>query len=251
MPSKKPDKKTPSKKPAANAAILPPAPLIPAGEDLPALPASIENMQQPIRKTFTNVAAATDWLRKQLPLNDELTPLQRRRLNGAGPRKYGFIVKTWETAEARPAFRPPGFSVDDLGTSIANVEEARQLLALIDQLRRLVDDFLLVSADDAYRGSLRFYRNLRELARSRNPGAQALFDQLRRFFTLRRRNLNEPEPTEHQIERDIRSLLHGHADGEMIIKNESPHTTGGVHEVVDEVQKRGKRKAEIKIKEEE
>ena len=32
-------------------------------------------------------------------------------------------------------------------------------------------------------------------------------------------------------------LLHGKANGEIIIKNESPHISGGVHTVVDRVRK--------------
>jgi len=36
---------------------------------------------------------------------------------------------------------------------------------------------------------------------------------------------------------DLRALLHGHKDGEIIVKNTSPQTTGGVHEVIDDVHK--------------
>jgi hypothetical protein len=40
-----------------------------------------------------------------------------------------------------------------------------------------------------------------------------------------------------QLERHIKQLQHGKADGEVIIRNESPHLTGGVHTVVDNVRK--------------
>jgi hypothetical protein len=38
-----------------------------------------------------------------------------------------------------------------------------------------------------------------------------------------------------ELERDIKRLIHGKADGEIVIKNESPHISRGVHEVVDNV----------------
>jgi hypothetical protein len=40
-----------------------------------------------------------------------------------------------------------------------------------------------------------------------------------------------------QIEREVKQLLHGKADGEIIVKNESPHLGGGLHEVIDHVHK--------------
>ena len=45
------------------------------------------------------------------------------------------------------------------------------------------------------------------------------------------------QPTEHQLEMDFKRLIQGKADGEMVIANESPHTSGGVHTVVDDVHK--------------
>ena len=57
------------------------------------------------------------------------------------------------------------------------------------------------------------------------------------FFALsRRRRISAADapPTEMQIERDIKALLHGKKDGEVIVRNERPHVSGGTHEVIDE-----------------
>jgi hypothetical protein len=43
--------------------------------------------------------------------------------------------------------------------------------------------------------------------------------------------VNGDEPTEKQLERDIKRLL----DGKVIIENETPKTAGGVRKVVDNV----------------
>jgi len=40
-----------------------------------------------------------------------------------------------------------------------------------------------------------------------------------------------------EIERDIKALVHGKADGEIIVKNERPELGAGLHEVIDNVHK--------------
>ncbi|MDR0487543.1 MAG: hypothetical protein LBG91_04780, partial [Treponema sp.] len=42
------------------------------------------------------------------------------------------------------------------------------------------------------------------------------------------------QPTEKKLKRDINALMKGKKDGEVIIKNIKPKTTGGTHEVIDE-----------------
>jgi len=42
------------------------------------------------------------------------------------------------------------------------------------------------------------------------------------------------QPTQKKVKRDIDALLHGRKDGEVIIKNVKPKTSGGKHEVIDE-----------------
>jgi hypothetical protein len=45
---------------------------------------------------------------------------------------------------------------------------------------------------------------------------------------------NPGEPTGKKVKRDINSLMKGTKDGEVIVKNVRPKTTGGAHEVIDE-----------------
>jgi hypothetical protein len=80
---------------------------------------------------------------------------------------------------------------------------------------------------------LRIYGSLQEQTKSKVPGAEPLYNALRTFFNRRRREGDEP--TEMELERDIKRLVHGKEDGEIIIKNETPHITGGFHQVIDSV----------------
>ena len=179
----------------------------------------------------TEVKNTAGSLRPYLPSGHDLTPAQRRRLVGAKAKNYGFIVNAREIVDDRPEFIPSGLSMTRMAGTLANLEKARDLLVLAENFQRLVDDLLLQTTDLAYRDALLIYGNLQYQARGRIHGAEDLFQQIRQFFKKRRRNPDDAEPTEKQLEREAKQLLRGKADGEMVIKHESPHKEGGVHEV--------------------
>ena len=210
----------------------------------------VPDLFQILRNALQDTNSINERLRAATPGNADLTPQQRRRLFGVQARKLGFIVKAMDIANARPQFVPPNLSMQNMTTLQRNLEEARLLLATIDQLRRTTDDYLLTGNNALYRGALDIYGMLRAMARLRVPGAQDLFNILRRFFRTGPRS-GEGEPTNRELEHEFNSILHGRADGELLIKNETPHMVGGGREVVENVSKRGKRAAEIKVKEEE
>ena len=110
---------------------------------------------------------------------------------------------------------------------------------MLEQFHRLADDLQLIFCNSAYRDALGVYGNLREQSRRGVLGAEELFQELRQFFTLRRRGHNvengSTEPTMHELQRDFKRLIHGKADGDIFAKHESPTTSGGVHEVIDNV----------------
>ena len=68
---------------------------------------------------------------------------------------------------------------------------------------------------------------------SRVDAAESIYNELHEFF----RNMGQhetAEPTQKKIKRDVDALLHGRKDGEVIIKNIKPKTTGGKRKVIDE-----------------
>ena len=67
------------------------------------------------------------------------------------------------------------------------------------------------------------------------PGAEPLFQALREFFSRRKKS---DEPTEKEVERDVERLIHGKADGEVVVRNEALHESGGVHSVEEDFSSR-------------
>jgi hypothetical protein len=166
-------------------------------------------------------------------VQNNLTDRDRQRLISAGVRNYGFIDKAFDIARDNPSFMPPNFNINDLNTNLRQLEDLRQLMLVLQQFLQLVQNAFMQKADFCYRDALRIYASLQEQTRNRVPGAEPLFEALRTFFRRRRRESDEP--TEMELERDIKKLIHGKADGEIIIENETPHITGGFHKVVDSV----------------
>jgi len=166
-------------------------------------------------------------------IDNNLTGRDRLRLFSAGVRNYGFIDKAFDIARDNPQFMPPNFDIDKLYTNLRELEDLRQLMLVLQQFLQLVTNCFMQKADICYRDALRIYGSLQEQTKNRVPGAEPLFEALRTFFRKRRRQ--GEEPTEMELERDFKRLIHGKADGEIIIKNESPHISSGVHEVIDNV----------------
>jgi len=166
-------------------------------------------------------------------VNTELTGKERNRLISARVRNNGFIDKAFDIAHDNPEFMPPHFDLTILNENERRFEQLRQLMLVLQQFLQLATNAFMVQSDFCYREALRIYGSLREQARGRVPGAEALFQALRNFFHRRRRP--GEEPTEHELEVDFKRLIHGKADGEIVIKNEAPHITEGERKVIDNV----------------
>ena len=198
--------------------------------------ASKEPKNLNVQSVISDVDYLWQWFLDNEGIGGSLTGTDRRRLVGVGVRNNGFIDKAFDIAIENPQFMPAHFDVATLTQNMHDIEDLRQLLWTLQQFVQAVSNALLVHSDSAYRDALRIYDSLREQSRNRVDGAEPLFRALASFFSRRRKPANE-EPTEMEIERDVKRLIHGKADGEIVIKNERPNMTGGVHEVIDNVHK--------------
>jgi len=197
------------------------------------------------------------WLEQQQTLNEHfvallpppngevLSPAARRRLQGSGVRRYGYIDKVSDTAKSYPQFWPTpvhgeGVAVDFQGKlkdRLREIEVLRNLLIAFRSGSRVAEDMILMAGDEAFRMANLYYRSVREAARGNLSEAADVFEMLRLFWNKPRGTSASDEPTIPQVERDASALLHGTKDGNVSITHESPKLTGGVHEVIDNVRR--------------
>ena len=168
--------------------------------------------------------------------NTVLNTTDRRRLNGSGVRRYGFIEKVIEVAGEYPQFWPAFVEAGDLEKFAGTVKEIdvlRNLSIWFQFSDRVVQDLLLLAGDEAFRWAGLYYTTARDTARRKVPEAMQVYEKLKLFWRRRRRTTEEP--TEQEVMRDFKRLMHGKVDGDIFAKHESPTTSGGVHEVIDNV----------------
>jgi hypothetical protein len=161
-----------------------------------------------------------------------LRALDRRRLNGVGVRKLGFIERAYELALENAEFLPHYLTLERFGTDIQYFVDFRALVDLTTQIREKLWNITIQSADIAYTDALEFYASVREAAKRRVDAAETLFAALSVFFKHHRSESDEP--TEIKAKHDFNSLLHGKHDGKLVVENISPKVTKGKRKIIDE-----------------
>jgi hypothetical protein len=101
-----------------------------------------------------------------------------------------------------------------------------------DQIRELLWNITIEASDVIYTDGLEYYASVREAAKRRVDAAETIHAGLSVFF--KSRGTRSGEPTEKELERDMRSLIRGKKDGKIVIENIKPKLAGGTHKVVDE-----------------
>jgi hypothetical protein len=160
------------------------------------------------------------------------TPADRERLISVGLKNLGFIQTAYTQAQANPALVPGYLSMAEFKAAMENLEWKRRLLTQIEQLGKTVSDSMLADSDSGFHDALDFYNYVKTAARQRVNGAEPVYALLKPYF--KRSKSGSTEPTEKQLERDVRGLLSGTKEGRVTIENENPDTSGGHRHVVDE-----------------
>jgi hypothetical protein len=97
--------------------------------------------------------------------SQHLRALDRRRLNGVGVRKLGFIERAYEFALENAEFLPHYLTLERFGTDIQYFMDFRTLVDLVTQIREKLWNITIQSSDIAYTDALEFYASVREAPR--------------------------------------------------------------------------------------
>jgi hypothetical protein len=161
-----------------------------------------------------------------------LRALDRQRHNGVGLKRLGFIEAALRIAEKSPQYYPHWLDTEKFQNDLDLFNAIRSLVEVCRSLEEKAWNINIEASDMIYTDALEYYSQVQDAARRRIDSAETLYAELHDFF--RRGSMESEQPSEKKIKRDINALLKGKKDGEVIIKNIKPKTSGGKHEVIDE-----------------
>jgi hypothetical protein len=200
---------------------------------------SLQNWLAEEKILFQNVTS-------YLPLGDfTVTSLGRRRLQGSGIKRYGFIDKVSDTAAEYPQFWPASMDLQDkLKDRLREIEALRNLMVWLRYVLRVASDLFLITSDDALRIVNTYYATVRAAARNNVPEAMQVFQILESFHKRPRKNSGDP--TQKQLVSHAKGVAKGKRDGEIYMKTESDTVTKGQRIAMDNSYPKGRG---VKVKE--
>jgi hypothetical protein len=182
-----------------------------------------------------SIYAGLDYMKQVLEEHAaHLRALDRKRLNGVGIKKTGFIERALALAAEDPEFLPHYLTIEKFQKDNAYFLSVNALLDLTRQVEELFWNIVIESSDVLYTDALEFYASVREAAKRRVDPAETVYAELAKYFKSHGVRRAATEPTKRQLKRDANALLSGKRDGKLLIENISPKATGGKRAVIDE-----------------
>jgi hypothetical protein len=164
-----------------------------------------------------------------------LRALDRQRHNGVGLKRLGFIEAAFRISSKFPQYFPHWLNTAKFKRDLDLFNAVRSLLDATRSLEEKAWNINIEGSDMIYTNALEYYSQVQDAAHRRIDSSETLYNELHGFFrNMGPHETGEAEPTQKKLKRDVNALLKGKKDGEIIIKNIKPKTTGGTHEVIDE-----------------
>jgi hypothetical protein len=107
-----------------------------------------------------------------------LTPEERKTMPRMADKTVAFVTKTADYAANNPTFVPGFVDLTELTQDVAGVSALTPLRQQFEQLALDTDSTVMVAGSEAYTNSLTIYTNIKFMAKNKQPGAQAAYDDL-------------------------------------------------------------------------
>jgi hypothetical protein len=165
-----------------------------------------------------------------------LTGMNRHQKNSIAMTRISMVEETMAVASEEPNFTMDGFDINTYKKLWNQLQTLRTVQTDLVNSERVTRDMIIVTADALWTLTLIYYNFIKNLSKNRVPLAEALFRRLRPFFE-NRSGSHSAEPTEKQILHDIKAVMHGKKDGEIVVKGHAAHTTPAERTVIDDTHK--------------
>ncbi|MDB5267278.1 MAG: hypothetical protein JWP58_318 [Hymenobacter sp.] len=99
-----------------------------------------------------------------------------------GAKTVEFVQKAYDYASNSPGFVPGFLDLEEFAHGTAAVSGLSPVHQLLAGLDFDTDSMMLLAGSDAYAAALVIYNNVKFLAKNKQPGAQAAYDDLSKRF---------------------------------------------------------------------
>jgi hypothetical protein len=149
----------------------------------------------PVKQLTEQLQEMMEGLQKDCPTDAHLTAKEHHRFHGAGMKSYGFIIKTFEVAEANPELAPHFLNVKLLNVKLSKLNDIMALKGVLAQFAEFVETAYLINSDDCYHDALAYYDSLKEAVKMKVDAAEAPFKILQPFFKSYGKKHSPGEPS--------------------------------------------------------
>ena len=117
------------------------------------------------------------------PYSVILTEDQRASVIKVGDRKFTCVTKTFAYTKTNPEFIPSFLNVSDFEIDMKDADGHPDIVTLTNQLYNYFDDTKLAARSEAYSAALYYYGNVQQAASVNLPGAKAIYEDLKQYFS--------------------------------------------------------------------
>ena len=132
-----------------------------------------------LKKALGYFQQGADELRPHL---QALTPDERAAMLKMGAKTVDFVRKAYDYARNNPTFVPAFLDLDEFARDSAALNGLAPLQQLLLALALDTESTMMLAGSDAYAAALVLYNNIKFLAKNKQPGAQAAYDDLSQQF---------------------------------------------------------------------
>ena len=116
------------------------------------------------------------------PYLQALTPEERSTMLKMADKTVSFVQKAYDYAHNNPSFVPGFLDFEEFARDSAALNGLAPVQQLLDGLALDTSSTMMLAGSDAYAAALILYNNIKFLAKNKQPGAQAAYDDLSQRF---------------------------------------------------------------------
>ena len=132
-----------------------------------------------LKKALDYFQQGADELR---PYLESLTPEERSAMLKMGAKTVDFVQKAYGYARNNPKFVPDFLDLEEFTRDSAALTGLTPIQQLLAGLALDTESTMMLAGSDAYAAALIIYNNVKFLAKNKQPGAQAAYDDLSTQF---------------------------------------------------------------------